>query len=93
MAYNLLVTYDLDKPGQNYDAVHAKIQSLGSWYHPQQSVYYLHTALSAQQAHAAILTVMDVNERLIVADVALIVISPAPQQDVDAINAIWHAAA
>lgn len=52
MVYNLLITYDLDKPGQNYDAVHAKIQSLGRWYHPQQSVYYLHTGLSADSAHA-----------------------------------------
>ena len=32
MAYN---TYDLDKPGQDYNAIHAKIKSLGTWYHPR----------------------------------------------------------
>ena len=32
MAHNIFVAYDLDKPGQNYDAIHAKIKSLGPWY-------------------------------------------------------------
>ncbi len=93
MAYNLLVTYDLDKPGQNYDGVHTKIQSLGRWYHPQQSVYYLHTALSAKQAHDAISSVMDTNDKLIVADINAIIIAPALQADIDAINGILNAAA
>jgi hypothetical protein len=93
MAYNLLVTYDLDRPGQNYDAVHAKIKSLGRWYHPQLSVFYLHTALSAKQAHDAIWAVMDANDRLIVADVTQIIIVPASSADIVAINNVWNAAA
>lgn len=93
MAYNLLVTYDLDKPGQNYEAIHEKIKSLGRWYHPQQSVFYLHTGLTAQLAHDAIGAVMDANDRLIVADVKSMVIAPAPDADVAAINEIWFAAA
>jgi hypothetical protein len=93
MAYNLLVTYDLDKPGQNYDAVHAKIKSLGKWYHPQFSVFYIHTALSARDAHAAIAAVMDGNDKLIVADVTNIIIARALDADIAAINAVWFAAA
>jgi hypothetical protein len=93
MAFNLLVTYDLDKPGQNYDGVHAKIKSLGRWYHPQLSVFYLHTALTAQEAHTAIWSVMDANDRLIVADVTFMVIVPAPEADIAAINSVWNAAA
>jgi hypothetical protein len=79
MAYNLLVTYDLDKPGQNYEGVHAKIKSLGRWFHPQLSVFYLHTALTAKEAHAAVWSVMDANDRLIVADVTFMVIAPGPR--------------
>lgn len=93
MAYNLLVTYDLDKPGQNYDAVHARIKSLGRWYHPQLSVFYLHTTLSAKQVHDAIGAVMDPNDKLIVADITKIIIAPAPADDIAAINSVWFAAA
>jgi hypothetical protein len=93
MAYNLLITYDLDKPGQNYDGVHAKIKSLGTWYHPQLSVFYLHTALSAVEAHNAIWSVMDTNDKLIVADIKNIILMPAPAADIAAINNIWNAAA
>lgn len=93
MAFNLLVTYDLNKPGQDYEAIHNKIKSLGRWYHPQQSVFYIHTALDAQQAHAAIGAVMDVSDRLIVADVKFMVIAPALDADIEAINNVWHAAA
>jgi hypothetical protein len=93
MAYNLLVTYDLDKPGQNYDGVHAKIKSLGRWYHPQLSVFYVHTALTAKEAHAAIWSVMDANDRLIVADVKFMVIAPALDSDIAAINSVWNEAA
>ena len=93
MAFNLLVTYDLDKPGQDYNAVHAKIKSLGTWYHPQLSVFYLHTALSPKQAHDAIGSVMDANDKLIVADITKIIIAPAPAADIAAINGIWNVAA
>jgi hypothetical protein len=93
MAYNLLITYDLDKPGQDYNAIYAKIKSLGRWYHPQQSVFYLHTALSAKQAHEAIGTVMDSNDKLIVADVTSLIVAPALDSDIAAINAVWFAAA
>lgn len=93
MAYNLLVTFDLANPGQNYDAVHERIKSLGKWLHPQQSVFYLHTALSAEQAHSAIWAVMDANDRLIVADVARMVITPSSADDIAAINQVWNEAA
>jgi hypothetical protein len=93
MAFNLLVTYDLDKPGQDYNAIHAKIKSLGTWYHPQLSVFYLHTAFSAKQAHDAIASVMDGNDKLIVADIEQIIIAPALASDIAAINNIWNAAA
>ena len=92
MAFNLLVTYDLDKPGQDYNAIHAKIKSLGRWYHPQQSVFYVHTGLSAKQAHDAIASVMDSNDKLIVGDLRGIVVALALASDINAINAIWNVA-
>jgi hypothetical protein len=92
VAYNLLITYDLDKPGQDYNAVHAKIKSLGRWYHPQQSVFYLHTGLSPKEAHDAVGAVMDANDKLIVADLKGIIVAPALATDIAAINGVWNAA-
>lgn len=93
MAYNLFIAYDLDNPGQNYDAVHARIKSLGRWYHAQQSLFYLHTTLSPQQAHEAIFAMMDRNDKLIVVESTGAWIYPAPPDDVEAINRVWFEAA
>jgi len=89
MAYNLFVAYDLDKPGQNYDAVHDRIKSLGRWYHAQQSLFYVHTNLSPEEAHKAIFAVMDANDRLMVVEANGAWMYPAPPADVEAINRVW----
>lgn len=89
LAFNLFVSYDLDKPGQNYDAVHERIKSLGSWYHAQQSLFYVHTPLTAEQAHARVMAVMDSNDKLMVVDATNAVMYPAPPAHVDAINRVW----
>jgi hypothetical protein len=89
MAFNLFVAYDLDKPGQNYDAVHDAIKSLGRYYHAQQSLFYVHTNLSAREAHSAVIKVMDRNDRLIVVESTGAWMYPAPPADVEAINRVW----
>ncbi|MCW2218298.1 hypothetical protein M2232_001830 [Bradyrhizobium japonicum] len=89
MAYNLFIAYDLDNPGQNYDAVHEQIKSLGTWYHAQQSLFYVHTPLSPQAAHAHVFAVMDSNDRLMVVDATNAVMYPAPPAHVEAINRVW----
>jgi hypothetical protein len=89
MAFNLFIAYDLDKPGQNYDAVHARIKSLGRWYHAQQSLFYVHTELTPKQAHEAVFAVMDSNDKLIVVDSTGAWMYPAPPVDVEAINRVW----
>jgi hypothetical protein len=89
MAYNLVVAYDLNSPGQNYEAVQAKIKSLGRWYKLQYSLFYLHSALDAQQVHDAVRGAMDANDKLTVVDAKNAVISPISQTDLAAINALW----
>ncbi len=93
MAYNLFISYDLVPPGQNYEAVQAKIKSLGRWYHLQYSVFYVHTAFSAQQAHAAVWSVMDVGDKLAVIDATSAFVTPAIRADVAAINSVWYSGA
>jgi hypothetical protein len=87
--HNLFIAYDLNDPGQNYDAVLDRIKSLGRWYKFQYSLFYLHTALTAQQVYGCVRQVMDANDALVVMDTTLAVTSPLPFGDVEAINAVW----
>lgn len=89
MAYNLVVGYDLINPGQSYDRVQAKIQSLGRWYKLQYSLFYLHSEFNAQQVHGAVREAMDANDRLTVVEANHAVISPISAADLAAINALW----
>ena len=89
MAYNLFVAYDLDKPGQNYDAVHERIKSLGRWYHAQQSLFYVNTNLTSKETYDAVFAVMDTNDKLMVVEATGAWMYPAPPDDIEAINRVW----
>jgi hypothetical protein len=89
MSFNLFIAYDLDKPGQNYEAVHNRIKSLGRWYHAQQSLFYVRTELTPKQAHEAVFAVMDSNDKLMVVESTGAWMYPAPPADVEAINRVW----
>jgi len=36
-----LITYDLNAEGQDYNLLYEKIKSLGEWFHPLESVWFL----------------------------------------------------
>jgi hypothetical protein len=44
-----IVCYDLNKPGQNYSDLIAKLKSYGNWWHHLDSTWLVVTRLSAQQ--------------------------------------------
>lgn len=62
----LLVTYDLNSPGQNYQRLIQGIQSMGQWYHCLESTWLLRTSLSAEQVANRLRQQMDSNDRLLV---------------------------
>ncbi|MFC6486881.1 CRISPR-associated protein Cas2 [Nitratireductor sp. GCM10026969] len=69
MANNIHISYDLYKPGQNYENVIAKIKTLGGWAKIHKSFWYLDTPLSAEEVARAVWYVMDQNDSLYVVDV------------------------
>jgi hypothetical protein len=89
MAYNLFIAYDLIPPGQNYEVVRARIKTLGKWHQFQYSFFYVHSAMSAQQAYAHVAAVMDQYDKLAVIDAQAGVVSTWDRPPIDAINAIW----
>ncbi|MFT6909007.1 MAG: hypothetical protein ACJAS1_005714 [Oleiphilaceae bacterium] len=68
MANNLIISYDLNSPGQDYDQVIDKIKTVGSWANIQKSLWYVSSILTAKAAAEAIYTTMDNNDSLIVVD-------------------------
>jgi hypothetical protein len=87
-AFNLFIAYDLMWPGQNYDAVQAKIKELGLWQQFQFSLFYVNTPLTPQQAYAHVVSAMDFNDKLIVINAVSGVVS-SPQWVADAVNRVW----
>lgn len=68
MANNLVISYDLYNPGQDYATVIDTIKTLGSWAKIHKSVWYVNSNHTAAQAVAKIWPVMDKNDSLFVVD-------------------------
>lgn len=66
MPINLFIGYDLMREGQNYQAVTDAIENLGAWARVQQSLYYVNTYLTMEQATEQVRRAMDQNDKLIV---------------------------
>lgn len=61
-----LVTYDLNKPGQNYEGLFASIQKLGPCIRPLKSAWVVKTTLTIAQIKDALLVQMDGTDGLII---------------------------
>lgn len=64
-----LVTYDLNKSGQDYKALHEAIKSLGNWWHYLDSTWLVKSRLTVQQVTDHLTPRIDDNDRLLVLDV------------------------
>ena len=60
----LLVTYDLNSPGQKHAKVLDKIKSFGSWAMLSESSYAIGTSLTPQQVYNQFKTLLDTNDRI-----------------------------
>ncbi len=68
MGNNLIISYDLQSPNQDYEAVSDAIKSLGNWAKVHRSVWYVNSIHSAEKARDVIAKVVDHNDSLFVAD-------------------------
>ena len=65
---NLHISYDLQQPGRNYEAVINCIKQLGSWAKIHDSFWYVKSTLTAQQANKRLEAVLDTNDVVYVVD-------------------------
>ena len=68
MANNLVISYDLHDPGQNYEKVIAAVKNLGAWAKVHKSVWYVNSIFSAKQSADKLWAVMDANVSVFVVD-------------------------
>ncbi len=61
-----LITYDLNKPGQNHSKVLTKIKAYGSWAKLSESSYAVKTNVSPQTIYDAFKPLLDRNDDFLV---------------------------
>lgn len=91
MAYNLFIAYDLISPGQKYNDVRDAIMALGQYHQFQDSLFYVNTQRSPNEAYAMVSQHMDVGDKLAVIDAMGGVVSSGDKPLIEAINQIWFA--
>jgi hypothetical protein len=64
-----LITYDLNTEGKDYNALYDKIKSLGQWFHPLESVWFLQSSYSVSQISEQLRTTMDNNDYIFVVEI------------------------
>lgn len=66
MANNLIIAYDLNKPDQDYEAIEQAILGLGDGLKIQQSVWYVKSDSSPQEAFQLLSKALGENDFLFV---------------------------
>ncbi|MEV7979417.1 hypothetical protein [Streptomyces sp. NPDC086519] len=65
-----MISYDLKKPGQDYETLIKEIKALGSsWCHALKSTWLVETVKSADQVRATLKARMDANDLILVVNV------------------------
>ena len=63
----VLITYDLNKPGQDYSDLYDAIKAIpGTWWHYLTSVWLVDTNLSTQQIYGKLERHIDKNDELFI---------------------------
>lgn len=65
----LLITYDLNKPGQDYDGLFDEIKSFGTWWHYLDSTWIVDTSLSVSAAADRIRAKVDNSDHFLVLNI------------------------
>jgi hypothetical protein len=61
-----IISYDLRKPGQNYEQLYEAIKSYGTWAKINESLWAIVTTSNATQVRDKLLAHIDSNDRLFV---------------------------
>lgn len=60
------ISYDLNRPGQNYEDLYREIRNFGGYWHHLDSTWLVSTNLSAQQMTDRLLNHLDGNDHFLI---------------------------
>lgn len=66
---NILIGYDLNAQGQDYDQLIDRIKTLGAWWHHLDSTWIVQTNMSATSVRDALKPLLDKNDELLVVNI------------------------
>lgn len=61
-----MISYDLRKPGRNYDELYNAIKAIGTWWHCLESVWLVKTNSSSGDVRTHLQQFIDANDDLVV---------------------------
>jgi hypothetical protein len=65
----LLITYDLNRPGQDYSKLFEYLRGYGTWCHPVDSTWLVRTSKSAADVRTELKAYVDGNDDVLVINV------------------------
>lgn len=67
-----MVSYDLNKPGQNYDDLYQKIKgaSTGVWCHPMDSTWIIQSNLTPEGIYNKVKSALDPSDSIFIVQIA-----------------------
>lgn len=66
----LLVTYDLKKPGADYNGLYEVLKTAPSWYHIMESCWLLYTTETPSQWFEKVRSKIDQNDNIFIVDIS-----------------------
>ncbi|MGA5409462.1 hypothetical protein ACPCSC_19635 [Streptomyces lavendulocolor] len=63
---SMLISYDLNRPGQDYESLIKAIKGLGGWWHHLDSTWVVTTTSTAVQVRDTLKVHLDANDELLV---------------------------
>jgi hypothetical protein len=65
----ILISYDLNAPGQDYPNLIERLKSYGTWWHHLDSLWIIKTSEPASMVHDVIRPYLDTNDELLVVNI------------------------
>ena len=60
------ISYDLTKPGRDYENLRVEIEKLGLWVRPVKSTWLVETEVSLPDVRSRLVAIMDSDDKLII---------------------------
>jgi len=64
-----LITYDLNTQGKDYNALYERIKSLGEYFHPLESVWFLQSDIDVDTIVEQLRTAMNDKDHILIVEI------------------------